>query len=250
LLGVIDEGWLMDANLGDGAMRFRMLLGAALVAAAALVACGGGEPAQRKAFIEFLQTRIIAKPGIHVPTLTSDEAAAFGDYAKQYAVITDFNAALDNTVSKPLQAAISAGAPHSVQEVVARRNDVAAVRDGMAKIRAALTQQLAIADAAHAALKQPEDLKPVFDAAYDRDVTQPAKAFADIFPALDDGLKAVLDLADFLKQHQDAIKLNGQLIQVADASLQPPLQALLEAMRAKNAAVVKAQQRLAGLVGG
>ena len=52
-----------------------------------LAACGHDEVAQRKAFMEFLQTRIIDKPGIGVPQPTDDAARSFGVYAKHCAVI-------------------------------------------------------------------------------------------------------------------------------------------------------------------
>jgi hypothetical protein len=231
-------------------MRRRMMLAAALLAVAGLVACGGGEPAQRKAFIEFLQSRIIDKPGIHVPHLTADETSAFGDYAKQYAIITDFNAAVDQRITAPLQEALSKGVPSSIGEAVARRNDIAAVRDGMAKIRAALSEQLAVADAAHAALKQPDDLKPVFDAAYNRDVTQPAKAFAGYFPDLDAAFGAMLAIADFINQHRDSVKVNGPMIETADDGLRTQLQGLMDALSAKQDAVNAAQRKLAAMTGG
>jgi hypothetical protein len=153
-----------------------------LFALLALAGCGDNEATQRKAFIEFLQTRIIAKAGLHVPKLTQDETTAFGDYARHYAVIADFNAALDRSASTPLNRALEAGAPRSLGEAVARRQEVAAVGSGLAAIRAELDRQLAVADAARAQLTQPDDLKPVFDAAYVRDVTQPAKAMIEIFP--------------------------------------------------------------------
>ena len=225
-----------------GAVSFLLVFG--------LVACGDSEAQQRKAFIEFLQTRIVAKAGVHVPQLTADEAAAFGDYAKHYAVITDFNAALDRTVSQPLQRALNAGAPRSLAEAVSRRADIAAVTAGLEKLRGALDGQLKIADAAHAALKQPADLKPVFDAAYERDVTRPAKALADVFPDADAGLKSILALADFITAHKDAITLQGSNIQVGDPGLQRQLQAMLDDVRAKNDAIVKAQQRLNAVIRG
>jgi hypothetical protein len=43
--------------------------------------------------------------------VTNRHAATFGDYARHYAVIADFNARLDQAVSKPLQRAFEAGAP-------------------------------------------------------------------------------------------------------------------------------------------
>ena len=224
---------------------------AALLLVIGLFACGDGEATQRNAFIQFLQTRIIAKPGIHVPKLTAEETAAFGDYARHYAVIADFNGKLDQAVSKPLQRAIEAGAPRSLDEIVARRNDIAAVNAGFAQMRAALDRELAAADAAHAALKQPDDLKPVFDAAYERDVTRPAQAMIDIFPDVDDATKGILALADFLTQHRDKVKIEGSMIRVNDPLLQRPLSVLVDSLRTKQEAIQKAKQRLhAVAVGG
>src|SRR6201999_2151422 len=76
------------------------------------------EPTERKAFIEFLQTRIIDKPGLHVPHLTPEQERGFGDYAKQYAIITDFNDGLDRSVAKPMAEAINRGSIRSLDEVV------------------------------------------------------------------------------------------------------------------------------------
>jgi hypothetical protein len=225
-------------------------LAAAALVIVGLVACGDKEPTERKAFIEFLQTRIVAKPGIHVPKLTADETAAFGPYAVHYAIIADFNGHLDAAVSQPFQQALASGTPRSLGDVVARRQDIAAVRAGFRQIRAALDHELASADAARAALKQPDDLKPVFAAAYDRDVTQPAKAWAEIFPDADAALQSILALADFLAQHRDKIAIEGTMVRVSDPALQPPLQALLDALRAKQAAIEKAQQRLRSLAYG
>ena len=152
-------------------------------------------------------------------------------------------------VTKPLQHALEA-APRSLDQLAARRNEIAELRGGMAGIRAALDKQLATADTARTALKQPDDLKPVYDAAYDRDVTQPAKAFTEIFPDVDEATKTILALADFLDKHSDKIKVNGPMLQVADPSLQPQLQSLIDALRAKQEAVQKAQQRLRSIAYG
>ena len=216
----------------------------------ALFGCGDNEAMQRKAFIEFLQSRIVAKPEIHLPKLTADETAAFGDYAKHYAVIADFNTGLDREVSKPPHQAVAAGAPRSLEDAVGRRQDIATILGGMAAINAALDRQLAIADAAHAALKQPEDLKPVYDAAYDRDVTQPAKAFAEIFPDAAGAMKDFLEFADFVEQHHGAIRIQGSQIQVTDAALQPPLKKMIDGLSGRQEGIQKAQERLRELAYG
>jgi hypothetical protein len=223
---------------------------AGVVVLALLLAGCNDEPAQRKAFIGFLSSRIIDKPGLHVPHLTPEETKSFGDYAKQYAIITDFNDGLDSAVAKPMAEAINRGAVRSLDDVVARHADFVAARDGFFRLRDALEKRLAAADAAHVALKQPDDLKLVFDQAYERDVTAPAQAFADIFPDLAQALTAIVDLGDFLAQHKDKLTINGSLIETSDPALQPQLQTLIASLSAKNEAIGKAQQRLRTVMNG
>jgi hypothetical protein len=228
----------------------RVVRAAALALLALGLAACGDDTAERKAFIEFLQTRIIDKPGMHVPHLTPAEAKSFGDYAKQYAIITDFNDGLDRVVAKPMQEAIDRGAVHSLDEVVTRHADFVAARDGIGRLREAIDKQLAVADGAHAALKQPADLKPIFDEAYERDVTLPAKAFADMSPDLTQALSAIVELGDFIEQHKDQVKITGSTIQSTDPALQPQLAALVHALTAKNEALTRDQQHLRDVMNG
>ena len=230
-------------------MLYRSTFVAAVLVVAFGIAACDGEPSQRKAFIEFLRTRIVEKPGVHVPKPNAEQTAAFGPYVKHYEVIAEFHSGLDQVVTKPLQRALEA-APRSLDQLAPRRAEIAEIRGGMSGIRAALDKQLATADAAHAALTQPADLKTVYDAAYDRVVSQPAKAFAEIFPDVDEATKTILALAEFLDRHSDKIKVSGSMLQVGDPALQPQLQTLLDALRAKQEAVQKAQQRLRSIVSG
>ena len=217
---------------------------------AALAACGDDEAAQRKAFIAFLQTRIVDKPGIHVPRPTADETKAWGDYAQQYAIITSFNEDLSQHVTAPMNQAVSRGSVASLQDLMTRRADLVEVRRGMGELRAELDKQFLTAEAAHSALKQPPDLKPVFDAAYDRDVAGPAHAFQAALPVADDAIAAAVDLGDFLTQHHAEVVVQGAQVQVSDPALQRDLNARLAAMNAKGQAAQSAQQRLQALVNG
>ena len=236
-------------QLRQRAARRPIALAAIAFLALVLGACQD-EPAERKAFIAFLQTRILDKPGVHVPHPSPEEARSFGDYAKQYAIITDFNDGLDRSVARPMAEAIERGAIHSLNEVVTRHADFVAARDGIAQLRGAIDKELAKADAAHAELKQPDDLKIVFDKAYERDVTIPAKAFEDIFPNLSQALTAIVDLGDFIAQHKDSVSIDGTALQTSDPALQPRLQALLNALVAKHEAIAKAQQNLRTVLNG
>jgi hypothetical protein len=222
-----------------------------LLAPLALLLAGcDDEPAQRKAFISFLQTRILDRPGVHIPRPTEAETKSWGPYAKHYAVITDFDTGTGQRVSRPMQEAMARGTPHSLQELVDRRADLEAVQQGMQQLRPELDRQLAAAEAARAALQFPADLKPVYDAAYERDVIVPARTVADILPSLSDALAAALSLADFLAQNRAKIRINGPLIETADPALQREVQARIAAMNGKAQQVQAAQQRLQALISG
>lgn len=208
------------------------------------------EASQRKAFIEYLQSRIIDKPGLHVPSPTADETKSFGPYAQSYAIIVDFNAGLSRSVAEPMQAAMQRGAVHSLDDAVSRRADFVAVRDGMSQLHDTLKNALATADAAHAALKQPDDLKAVFDKAYDRTVTVPAQTFNEIFPAMDQAFGNILALSDFLGQHKGQVNLRGSTVEISDPGLRPQLQKLLDALGQSQEAVSRAQQKMQSVANG
>jgi hypothetical protein len=208
------------------------------------------EASQRKAFIEYLQARIIDKPGLHVPHPTEAETKSFGPYAQNYQVILDFNDGLSRSVAEPMQAAMQRGAMRSLDDLVNRRADFVAVRDGMNQFHDALKKALATADAAHAALKQPDDLKAVFDKAYDRTVTIPATTLDEVFPAMDGALGNILAMSDFLAAHRGQVKLNGPLVEVPDPALKPQLQKLLDAINQSQQAVSRAQQKMNSVANG
>lgn len=215
-----------------------------------LFACDSSDFTQQRDFVSFLQTRIIEKPGIHVPHPTPDEAKAWPKFAAQYAIITDFNDGISQRVTAPMTRAVAGGAVTSLQDLVARRGDLVAVRRGMGEIRSALNEQFAKAEAAHAALSQPADLKIIFDAAYQRDVAGPAQAFQQALPLAEDALAASIDVGDFLAQHRKQVSLEGAQVQLRDPDLKRKLGALLATMNNKAQAAQAAQQRLQSLVRG
>jgi hypothetical protein len=208
-----------------------------------LTACGSSEPDQRAAFKQFLQTRIIDKPGVHVPKLTPEESKSFGDYTQHYAVITDFNSGMDASI-KPLNGFVQKGAFHSLGDVIERRDDLKTVQTGVNDLVAQLKQQLAKADTAHAQLKQPDDLKTVYDSAYDRTVTVPANTLLTVMPQVNGTFESGLKVADYVDAHKAQIQINGSVIQVTDPKVQAELNTLLQDLNAKAKVVQEAQTRM------
>ncbi|HWL27324.1 MAG TPA: DUF3053 domain-containing protein [Burkholderiaceae bacterium] len=217
----------------------------ALIAALPLVlaACGDKEPEQRAAFTQFLQTRIVDKPGVRVPKLTDEEKKSFGDYAAQYAVITDFNAGMDASV-KPLSGIMQKGAMRSLNDIVSRRDDLKTVQTALNDMNTSLKEQQAKADAARAQLKQPEDLKAVYDKAYEKTVSLPADTFRDVLPQLNATFDSSLKIADYVEAHKSQIEISGPIVKVKDPAVQDELNKLLQDLNTQAKQVQQAQTRL------
>ena len=101
------------------------------------------------------------------------------------------------------------GSPRSLEELVQHRAMLPIVRQGMTKMKTAIDKALAEADAAHTALKQPPDLKAVYDKAYEHMVTKPANVFREMIPIMESGLPVIEKLAAFLDEHRTAIEYRG-----------------------------------------
>ncbi len=228
---------------------FRPFLALALALPLVLAACGSKEPEQRAAFMQFLQTRIVDKPGVRVPKLTDEEKKSFGDYASQYAVITDFNTGMDASV-KPMGNLMQKGAMRSLNDVVTRRDDIKAVQSGLKDMGEALTKEQAKADAARAQLKQPDDLKAVYDKAYDKTVTLPANTFREVLPQITGTLDSSLAIADYVDAHKSQIDLSGPVARVQDPTVQAELNKLLQELTAQAQKVQAAQTRLQAVMMG
>ena len=101
----------------------RVVVFAALALLVSIVsACGDNQADQRKAFVDFLQTQIVNRSGVHVPVLNDADKKNFGGYTAHYAVITNFVGDADmTTLSRKINEALPP--IHSLQALV-DTNDV------------------------------------------------------------------------------------------------------------------------------
>jgi hypothetical protein len=215
---------------------------ALVLLAAGLTACGDSEADQRKALIQFLQKYIVDKSGAHVPRPTAEDTKSFGPYAEHYAVITDFNAEIDKAMQGPYKIS-QTNAPRSIQELLDRRADVKAMAAAMSGVAVEMRKSLAEAGAKRAALQQPDDLKVVYSAAYERTVTGPGEGFLATIPVGIDGLQAGLDLADYLDAHRAALKVSGSSLQTNDPKVRADVTKLLNAMTVQNQRLAQAREQ-------
>lgn len=232
-----------------GFSRRFIALALTLVIGAGLAGCSS-EATERKSFIDFLQTRIIGKPGLNVPRLTPQEEKTFGQYTSHFNVIRDFNGALDSKVATPMRSLMAKGMPRTIPELMSRRADLATMRSVSTTLRTGIDAELVKADAARAALKQPDDLKPVYDKAYARTVTEPARAIRDVLPAVESVLVSAEKLAAHLDSNKDSVKISGSTIQISDPKVLAEANVLMEQMGEKSNEIVAAQRKMNSLMTG
>ena len=157
----------------------------------ALGGWGSSEADQRKAFIAFLQD-INSRAGAHVLVPNANDEKAFGPYLQHYAIILDFNKAMKSPTDDFMAQLIKFGygpnpVPRTIEQIAATPADLTAAKDVLDKMEQGIETRLAKATADRAALKQPDDLKAVYDKTFDRLVTAPAVAMENSAKALDTG---------------------------------------------------------------
>jgi len=218
---------------------------AALALCSVLATCGDSEADQREAFIQFLQTNIIDKPGVHVPRPSDAEIKSFGPYAAHYAVIVNFTSdqQMMGVGAKMVQVTQKTSI-HSIDELVAHRAEIKSVSADLAALREAMNREFAKAAAARDALKQPDDVKAAFDKAFDKDIAAPVNAFNETIPLAVDIATVSVKLGDYIDAHRDRVVVSRTSVSGKDAQARNELAAFLKALGADGARFQEAQERL------
>jgi hypothetical protein len=206
------------------------------------------EPAQRQAFIAFLQDHIVSRPGVHLMLMNEELAKSFGPYASHYQIILDFNSDLKLTALE--QAAKLKDEVADLTDLAAHRAELNALQQAVPGLIATVEQRLATANAAHAALQQPSDLKAVYDKAFDRLVTRPGTLLARMFPLLDKNVGAMIALADYVAANPHAITVEGMDGTSNSPEINRHLHELLDALHQNDAAVDDLKRQFQALLTG
>ena len=184
-----------------------------------VTACGDKEPEQRKAFIDYLQNTVM-RSGMKLPTLSEDQKQKFGPYVSDYAILVTFSQHL----SKRDALQQSAGALNLLVQ----------------QIRTAKAQ----ADSAQAALKLPDDLKVVFNRAFDNIVTQPANVLIPAVPVVSSFVQDLVQVGDFLQQQGTQVTFNNGGIQFQTPQQAAQYNTMMSNLVAKYPEMMAAQKRV------
>jgi hypothetical protein len=193
--------------------------------------CGDREPAQRAAFIAFLEQKVLKESGKNPPSLGNDEKAAIGAYVPHYHVLADFRGDGNPDAGAVLSSTRELLSVKSLRESVDKRDAFAGALTKIRRLKKEMSEKLRKSDAAKAGLKQPADLQTVYDRAYDKVVARPGKAFIAALEKVEAVLTAVADLAAYVYDNRDGLDIVGQQVRVKDAALQPVVTEKLQAVR-------------------
>jgi hypothetical protein len=213
---------------------------------AALAACGDSEPDQRKAFIAFLQD-INNRSGVHFLIPTPADEKAFGPYLQHYAIIEDYNKNMKGPMSDFTSQIAKLGiGPSSgvrtIEQMVAAPQDLTAAKDAVDAMEQGFETRLAKAAADRAALKQPDDLKAVYDKTFDKLITAPTLAMEKSVKALDAGIDASIKLAAYINSHRTKLTVTGMQIMAKDQRMLDEVGPLLKAHQEAGERFVAAQR--------
>ncbi len=206
------------------------------------------EPAERKAFIDFLQVHIVSRPGVHLMLMNEELAKSFGPYASHYQIILDFNSGLD--LSPLEQVAHLKSQISDLNDFVAHRDELKTLLDAVPGMIALCEGKLSTANTARAALQQPPDLKEVYDKAFDRLVTRPGTLLVKMLTLLPSSLDAMIALADYVAKNDQDIRVVGMSGTSQDPVVQRHVAELVDALHANDAAADDLKSQLQALING
>jgi hypothetical protein len=232
-----------------GASATARLLAFALIAATTTACFGDNEPEQRKAFITFLQTRVIDRPGVRIPNPSADEVKALGPYNAHFKVITDFTGDPGLTA---MADKLRSGLPNlsNIQSVIDNRDSLRKTSAEMGNLVRTMNDTYAATQKARDALKQPDDLKAIYDKAFNKTVTAPVNGFREAVPLAQAIIEAAANLGDYVANNKDKVRISGGQLQPTSARAQAELTPLVNAVAAHGAKFNEAQRKLRAIIAG
>ena len=228
---------------------YRALLVTLLFAACfALGGCGEDEPKQRATFIELLEKNIMAKPGIRYTELTDAQKKEIGStYVGQYELLATlhkdktFDSKFSSMFSN-MQKGLRPGPTGDMLPIVK------STRASMSEAEAFTESKLEELQTQKNALKQPDDLKVVYDKAFAKMVLAPLAAVVEVFQLATEALDASAALHEYLEQNPGAGEFSGNVLSPKKPEHEKKLRELLTEMNEKAQKVQEASKKLNSLI--
>ncbi|MCU7367346.1 DUF3053 domain-containing protein [Pantoea stewartii] len=211
-----------------------------------LTACGDKEGEQRKAFIDFMQNTVM-RSGEHLPSLSENQKQSFGPFAGDYAILYGFSQQVNKTVDQGMRPVVDElSAIRVPQDYLSRRDSLAQATSALTVATQQLESAKMQADKSKAGLKQSDDLKKVFDTAYDKVVTQPADQLIPLLPKLQALSQDAVKTGEFLQAQGTRVSFNNGGVQFPTQEQATQYNSLMTSLSANVQALTQAKNAVQG----
>ncbi len=235
----------MASGLSRLWVRSSLLLAGALIVLQ-LTACGDKEGDQRKAFTDFLQNTVM-RSGEHLPSLSENQKQSFGKFASDYAIIYGFSQQANKAVDQGMRPVVDElSAIRVPQDYLTRRDSLRQANGALVMVTQQIESAKMQADSSKAALKQPDDLKKVYDSVYDKVVTQPANLLIPLLPKLQALSQGAVQTGDFLQTQGTRVSFNDGGVQFPTQDQATQYNTLMSNLSANAQALTQAQNAVQG----
>ncbi|MGB8663532.1 MAG: DUF3053 domain-containing protein [Serratia inhibens] len=219
----------------------------ALLVVMQLTACGDKEPEQRKAFVDYLQNTVM-RSGAKIPTLSEDQKQKFGNYAGDYAILVGFSQQLSKSLDASLTPALDQiNQIRTAQDYMSKRDSLQQSVGALNLLGQQIQSAKSQADTSRAALKQPDDLKAVYNQVYDKIVTGPANALMPVIPTTASFVQDLVQVGDFLRTQGNQVSFNNNGVQFRTSQQATQYNTMMSNLVAKQQDLLNAQKTVASV---
>ncbi|BDH44144.1 hypothetical protein TUM12370_01880 [Salmonella enterica subsp. enterica serovar Choleraesuis] len=212
----------------------------ALVMAVSLSGCFDKEGDQRKAFTDFLQNTAM-RSGEHLPSLTTDQKKQFGPLVSDYAIIYGFSQQITQAMDSGIKPVVdSVNAIREPQNYLTQRDALRQANGSLGVLSQQIQNARMQADTAHANLKQPDELRAVFDKVYQQVVTDPANAMQPLIPAAQTLTQQLVQVGDFIENQGQRVGFVAGGIQFPTSQQASEYNSLIGPLAAQHQAFTQA----------
>jgi hypothetical protein len=198
-------------------------------------ACGRQEQEQRKAFVEFLETHVRAAAGADRVWMSDAARKKVGNYSRHFDVLAVYSKELGDINARLTgeKARIAAQGSVSMDKLGSERARIEQLAAAFARSAQQVDAAKARADAARAALKQPEDVRAAFDKAYEKEVSGYAVALLNLYAVQKDFYAEAARMGMFFEKHKEKIQIRNNTVTIDEQALVAEYNALQSSLQEK-----------------
>lgn len=178
-----------------------------------LAGCFDKEASQRKAFADFLQNTVM-RSGETLPVLSADQKKQFANFIPYYQVLYRYSQQINQAMNEGIYPAVQlVNRIREPQDYVTHREALHQLTEALNVLNQQLANAKNRADSDLAGLKLADDLRPIYEQAYQKIVTTPANALQPLFPAAQSLTSQLVQVGDFIQQQGNNVQFVNNKIQ-------------------------------------